>query len=219
MASKIQKLNASTQRVLQLAAAIGNQFDVQTLAIVLEKSQQEIVLYLQEAVTESLVLPLGDTDKAIAEWEINNGEENFPDCQFTVPLEYKFSHDRIQQAAYSLIPVQDKQGVHWQIGQLLLQNTPQQLREQKIFEIVNQLNISIEAIAAGTKICAITVDDKRNELAQLNLIAGQKAKASAAYESAWNYLKTGMNYLGAKSWQNQYDLTLSIYVEAAEAAI
>ena len=215
MASNIQKLSASTQRVLQIAAAIGNQFDLQTLAIVLEKSQQETAIYLHEAVAENLVLPLSDAYKAIGEGEYQEVKSQIPNSQFPIPdspfpiVEYKFAHDRIQQAAYSLIPAQDKQAVHWQVGQLLLHNTPPQVLQQKIFDIVNHLNFGFEFSA---------VQSQRDELAQLNLIAGKKAKASAAYEPAWNYLRVGMNCLIADSWRRQYDLTLALHVEAAEAA-
>ncbi len=207
MASKIQKLSASTQQVLQLAAAIGNQFDLQTLAIVYEKSQREIAADLQEALAINLILPLSDAYKSI---ELDIIGHSLLAVNQPTTIEYKFAHDRIQQAAYSLIPPEDKQAVHWKVGQLLLQNTPQQLQEQKIFDIVNQLNFGLELIA---------VESEREQLAQLNLIAGKKAKVSAAYESAWNYLKVGMNCLSADSWQSQYDLTLALYVEAAEAAI
>ena len=226
MASKIQKLSASTQRVLQVAAAIGNQFDLQTLAIVLEKSLKETALDLHEAVAENLILPLSDAYKAIGEWELGTGDkgdkedketrENSRDRelpitthQSPITIEYKFAHDRIQQAAYSLIPGQDKQAVHWQVGQLLLHNTPPQVLQQKIFDIVNHLNFCFEFSA---------VQSPRDELAQLNLIAGKKAKASAAYEPAWNYLRVGMDCLSADSWLRQYDLTLALHVEAAEAA-
>ncbi|MBD1805966.1 AAA family ATPase [Microcoleus sp. FACHB-SPT15] len=208
MASKIQRLNASTQRVLQLAAAIGNQFDLETLAIVYEKSQKDTAADLQKAIATNLIIPLSDAYKSIDLDIISHSllEIN----QEPATIEYKFAHDRIQQAAYSLIPPEDKQAIHWKVGQLLLQNTLQQVREQKIFDIVNQLNFGIELIA---------VDSERNQLAQLNLLAGKKAKASAAYESAWNYLKVGINCLSTDSWQSQYDLTLALYVEAVEVAI
>jgi predicted ATPase len=100
--------------------------------------------------------------------------------------------------------------VYWKIGQVLLQNTPQQILQQNIFDIVNQLNFSIEAI---------DVQLERDKLAQLNLIAGKKAKASAAWKPAWNYLRIGINCLSADSWLRQYDLTLELYVETVEAAI
>ncbi len=216
MATKIQKLDAIAQRVLQLAACIGNQFDLQTLSIVLEKSQHETALDLHKAVAEDLILPLDDTYRVVGNWSIENEAQEdtetieiSPNYPSPFLIEYKFTHDRIQQAAYSLIPVEDKQAVHWKVGQLLLHNTPQQVREQKIFDIVNQLNFGIELI---------TIQSTKNELAHLNLVAAKKAKASAAYEPAWNYLKVGMKCLNLDSWQSQYELTLALYGEAAEAA-
>lgn len=213
MAGKIQKLSTVVQQVLQLAACIGNQFDLRALAIVLGKSQKQTVIDLHQAVAENLILPLDNLYKVIGELEFGIEDKetmvNFPSHQFPISIEYKFAHDRIQQAAYSLIPELDKQAFHWQIGKLLLQNTPQQLQEQNIFDIVNQLNLGVELI---------TVQSERDELAQLNFNAGKKAKASAAYEPAWNYFKIGMNCLSSDSWQRQYDLTLALYVEAAEAA-
>jgi PAS domain S-box-containing protein len=199
MTEKIQQLSESAQKVLQLAACIGNQFDLRTLSVINEKSQKETANELWDAIQAGLILPVGDDYKFIqTDREPNN-----------LKITYKFAHDRIQQAAYSLIPSEDKQAVHWQVGQLLLHNTPQQVLPQRIFDIVNQLNFGIEAI---------DVQLERDKIAQLNLMAGKKAKASAAWESAWNYLRIGRNCLSADSWIRQYDLTLALYVEAAEVA-
>ncbi|MEG4200984.1 AAA family ATPase [Microcoleus sp. Pol12A5] len=200
MAEQIQTLSESAQKVLRLAACIGNQFDLPTLSIINETYQKETADELWNAIQSGFILPLGDdykflkTDRYTKELKIT----------------YKFAHDRIQQAAYSLIPPHDKQAVHWKVGQLLLENTPPQVLQQKIFDIVNQLNFGIEAI---------DIPLERDKLAQLNLIAGKKAKASAAWKPAWNYLRIGINWLSADSWLRQYDLTLALYVETVEAAI
>ncbi|WP_446875233.1 PAS domain S-box protein [Phormidesmis sp. 146-35] len=99
--------------------------------------------------------------------------------------------------------------VHLQIGRNLLEKTlPKQLSE-RLFEIVDHLNHGIELVPDQTK---------RNEIARLNLIAGQKAKAATAYEAAFQYFTTGLKLLDTKSWQSEYDLTLALYSEAAEAA-
>jgi predicted ATPase/signal transduction histidine kinase/tRNA A-37 threonylcarbamoyl transferase component Bud32 len=210
MTNKLRKLGEETQRVLKLAACIGNQFNIQTLAIIYEKSPQATAADLWAAMVEGLILPLGDAYKFI--------DLNVEGLADEVTVEYKFAHDRIQQAAYSLIPEAEKQDVHWQVGQLLLQNTPSDEQEQKIFDIVNQLNQGRDRLKHQTQ---------RDELAQLNLIAGRKAKASAAYQPAFNYLQIGIALLNphqfsslnqADSWQRQYDLTLKLYLEAAEAA-
>lgn len=201
MALKIQKLSGDLQQMLQIAAAIGNQFDLQILAISSKKSQKETALLLHEAIAEGLVLPLGDAYKQI--------ELDVPSAADGLTIEYKFVHDRIQQAAYSLISVKERQAVHWQVGQVLLRTIEQQMQESKIFEIVNQLNLGIELI---------NHQSKRDELADLNLRAGKKAKDTTAYEPAFRYLKVGIGLLRKNSWQTQYELTLWLYVEAAEVA-
>ena len=201
MTGKVQKLEEKTQNVLKLAACIGNQFNLQTLAIVCEKSPRETAADLWQAMAENLILPMSDGYKLI-ELDVQGLAEE-------IAVDYKFGHDRIQQAVYFLIPEAEKQAVHWRVGQLLLRNTPTEKQEQKIFEIVNQLNKGRVLINHQTE---------RTELAQLNLTAGKKAKASAAYQSALNYLQVGFNLLGKDSWEQNYNLTLTLYVEAAEAA-
>ncbi len=102
-----------------------------------------------------------------------------------------------------------KQSTHLEIGQLLFRNTPEAEREEKIFDIVNQLNMGLELIDSQSE---------RDQLAQLNLIAGRKALTSTAYAAANIYLQTGIELLRANCWQNQYELTLNLYISAAEAA-
>jgi predicted ATPase len=201
MALKIQKLPSSTQRVLKLAACIGNQFELETLALVDEQSLRETATSLHAAVAEGLILPLGDAYKSI--------ELDVPQSSNNLTVEYKFVHDRIQQAAYSLIPDESRQLMHRQVGQLLLQNTPLDEREEKIFDIVNQLNLGL---------AFINHQSERNELAQLNLIASKKAKAATAYEPSFKYLLVGLALLEVQHWQTQYELALALYIEAAEVA-
>jgi PAS domain S-box-containing protein len=201
LANKVQSLDSQTQQVLKLAACIGNQFNLQTLATVYEKSPQATASALWTALAEGLLLPLSDAYKLI-----DLGVQGLADV---VTIEYKFAHDRIQQAAYSLIPETEKQIVHWRVGQLMLQDAPPDMRERKIFEIINQLNLGRKLAVQQTK---------RDELLSLNILAGKKAKASAAYQTGLNYLQVGLDLLRKDSWQNQYDLTLEVHVEAAEAA-
>jgi len=202
MAERLQKLPEVSQTALKLAACIGNQFELDTLAVVSEKSSEEIATEIWGALQEGLILPITETYKFF-----QGGVEatNAP----SVTVTYRFLHDRVQQAAYSLIPEHQKQATHLKIGQLLWHNTPAIHREEKIFDIVNQLNIGIELISEQTQ---------RNQLAELNLIAGCKAKAATAYEAALNYLTLGMELLPPQSWVCEYDLTLNIHTLATEAA-
>ena len=215
MVAKIEKLPPRSQEALKLAACIGNQFELNTLAVIWETSARETALNLQDAVAESLIQPLGDDYKIILLEPLESVEQENPASPFLrgmgggSKVEYQFGHDRIQQAAYSLIPNKLKQRVHLQIGQLLLQNTPETQIEEKIFDIVNQLNHGIELV---------NNQEERDKFANLNLMAGQKAKSSSAYQPALMYLQQGLVWLGIDGWQRQYETVLALNVEAAEAA-
>jgi predicted ATPase len=101
----------------------------------------------------------------------------------------------VQQAAYYLIPESQKQETHLKIGELLLKHTPAEEIEEKIFDIVNQLNVGADFI---------TDRAKKDRLARLNLIAGKKAKAATGYETTARQLRVGLELLREDSWQTQY---------------
>ncbi len=203
MALQLQKLPTQTQEVLKLAACIGAQFDMNTLAIVGETSPEETATVLWKALQEGLILPTTEIYKFFIETDCPSATQSSAN-----PI-YKFLHDRVQQAAYSLIPNNQKQATHLKIGQLLLQNCSEIEREEKLFDIVGHLNLGEELI---------TQPSDREALAQLNLKAGRKARSSTAYAAANIYLQTGIELLTANCWQSQYELTLNLYVDATEAA-
>lgn len=207
MALQLQKLPKSTQDALKLAACLGNSFDLETLAVVQEQPPTETAAALWPALQEGLVMPTSEIYKFYQE-PLADKVQALTDSADRAVV-YKFLHDRVQQAAYFLIPENQKPLTHLKIGQLLLSKTVAAEREEKIFEIVNQLNDGMELLADPAE---------RYELAQLNLMAGRKAKIATAYAAVAGYLATGRTLLALDSWQTHYDLTLALYVEGAEAA-
>ena len=211
MALQLKKLPAATQAVLKLAACIGNQFDLATLAIVYQKSQTETAADLWKALQEGLVLPQSEIYKFFQTTDESQQsiDQSYPPSRLPhhdSPI-YKFLHDRVQQAAYALIAQDYKQETHLKIGQLLLSNTSEQEREEKIFDIVNQLNIGADLI---------TNPSVRDQLAGLNLLAGKKAKSATAYKPALQYFNSGLKLLAADSWESNYDLSLALSIAAVE---
>ncbi|BAY71870.1 trifunctional serine/threonine-protein kinase/ATP-binding protein/sensor histidine kinase [Anabaena sp. FACHB-709] len=202
MALQLQKLPPVTQNILKLAACIGNEFDLNTLAIVSELSPASTATILWKALQEELILPLSETYKFFQ----SSSHQTTGDRQ--IKLSYKFFHDRVQQAAYSLIPQEQKTATHLKIGQLLLKHTPETQLENRIFDIVNQLNVGVDYV---------TDKHQKQRLLELNLMAGRKAKVATAYVVAVDYLNTAIKLLEEDSWQNQYELTLSLYDLVAEA--
>ncbi|MEG4486199.1 AAA family ATPase [Microcoleus sp. D2_18a_B4] len=205
VASRIEKLPTPTQEVLKLAACVGDKFALDVLSLVSEKSANTTATELYSALQAGLILPLSDAYRIPL---VFARAESIHLKLDTSRVTYKFLHDRVQQATYSLIPEDQKQSTHLKIGQLLLQNTPPDQLEENIFDIVNQLNVGIDTISQHSE---------KTQLAQLNLTAGRKAKAAAAYEAAVRYLRVAMELLPADSWQSHYDLTLAIYESTAEA--
>ena len=181
MVGKLIRLPAETQQVVQQLACLGNAAAVATLSLVYGKTEAEIHSLLEEAVRADLLERRKDS--------------------------YHFIHDRIQEAAYLLVPDSVRAEAHLRIGRLLAANTPPEQREEAIYEIVNQLN-------RGAPL--ITSDQEREQLAELNLIAGKRAKASTAYGSALNYLVVGAALLPEDCWQRRYPLVFAMEVARAE---
>ncbi|MFN6513041.1 MAG: AAA family ATPase [Nostoc sp. CreGUA01] len=228
MAWQLQKLPELTQFVLKLAACIGNKFDLKTLAIISQLSEVETATSLWKALQEGLILPQNEVYKFYQQESLVNSHilregqapvslidelQPITNDQRQITITYKFLHDRVQQAAYSLIPDAEKQATHLKIGQLLLKNKKATEQEENLFEIVNQLNIGK---------CLIIEHSEQIQLAQLNLKAGQKARIATAYTAALDYSNTGICLLNlgeAEScWQTQYNLTLPLYELATETA-
>ena len=137
------------RRALRQLACVGSSAEFALLGTVCQTSEEELHESLWEAVRSGLV----------------HRSEN----------SYAFQHDRIQEAAYSLIPEDARAEAHLRIGRLLVAHTPPDKREEVIFDIVNQFNRGAELI---------TSEDERYQVAELNLVAGKRAKASTAYASA-----------------------------------
>lgn len=222
MAQQLQKLPANTQNVLKFAACVGNQFELDMLAIIAEMSPTEAAQALWPALQEGIVLPTNQDYKFFQGQDTNNSElapdlDSDLDSEFDPELDqhinpgYRFLHDRIQQAAASLIAAENKQQTHLKIGQLLLHNTPPDDIESRIFDIVNHLNAGVEGQADGQNDTTLSTS-----LAQLNLIAGKKAKKANAISTAAKYFILGLQQLPSDSWHNGYPLTFDLYRESGE---
>ncbi|MEM1393019.1 MAG: AAA family ATPase [Cyanobacteria bacterium P01_H01_bin.150] len=216
VANRIKKLPESAQQVLQLAACIGDNFTLDVLSIVHQKSLVSTAKELYAALQAGLILPLNEAYKIPLVFEeygetsdsinyLKIPKANFKDNFYQVS--YRFLHDRVQQAAYSFILDSQKKETHLKIGQLLLKQTPPKLLSENILDIVNQLNYGADLI---------TENYEKINLAKLNLTASRKAKAATAYETAIKYLNISLELLTEDHWQSHYELVLDIYVEAAE---
>jgi PAS domain S-box-containing protein len=181
MVGRLTRLPVEIQAALQQLACLGNVAKITMLSVVLGKSEDDVHSVLWEAVRLELIEQLEGS--------------------------YKFIHDRVQEASYSLIPEQSRAEVHLRIGRLLAARTPVDKREETIFEIVNQLN-------RGAAL--ITSPDEREQLAELNLLAGKRAKVATAYASALTYLTEGEAMLPENSWVRRHELSFALALHLGE---
>ena len=185
MVGKLTRLPTATQAALQELACVGNLAEVATLCLIRGISEQAVHAELWEAVRQELILRAEGA--------------------------YRFIHDRVQEAAYSLIPAELRAAAHLRIGRKLVAHTrahaPAEKREEAIFEIVNQLNRGAALIVAS---------DEREELAELNLIAGRRAMASTAYASALTYFAAGAALLADDAWERRRDLAYALELHRGE---
>lgn len=181
MLGKLARLAARTQAALKQLACLGIVAEVASLVAAFGRSEQETHAGFEEAVRAGLVLRLDGS--------------------------YRFLHDRVQEAAYSLIPEAERAAVHLQIGRLLCERASPDELEERIFEIVNHID-------RGAAL--ITSREERERSAELNLIAGKRAKRSTAYASALKYFAAGAALLESDCWERRYELSFALELHRAQ---
>ncbi|MDD5171371.1 MAG: AAA family ATPase, partial [Syntrophales bacterium] len=193
---RFHHLPMETRSVLQTAACIGSRFDLKMLCLITGASAAAIRSDLIPAVQQDLLIPV----KGVRRRDMKADEKEETEA-------YRFQHDRVQQAAYTLIPPDERKALHVQIGRALLENFDTAKRGEDVFDILIHLNFATDRIISP---------EERLNLAQLNLMAGRKAKASVAFEPALNYIKTGLAILPEDNFTACYELTLNLHLECLE---
>ncbi|MBW8830589.1 MAG: AAA family ATPase [Burkholderiales bacterium] len=184
MAGKMRRLPQPAQEVLQLAACLGNKFDLRHLALAGGLAEDETGQRLWAAVHEDLIV-LAD----------GHG---------------KFLHDRIQQAAYALIPEARRAEVHLHFGRTLAARMTADEIDVHLFDVATHFNRGAALLSDP---------DEKVRVAEIHLRAGRKAKASAAYASACGYLAAGMVLFDEADWKGRYELQFDLWLERAECEL
>jgi diguanylate cyclase (GGDEF)-like protein len=182
MADRLRVLQEKPLSLLKIGACIGNRFDADMLAAIAELPVDKMLETLDVLQVEGLII--------------------FRDGQ------YRFHHDRIHEAAYSLLLPEDQERLHYRIGRYKLDNTPPEAMFNQLFYIADQLN---KAHAL------LTTAQERRQVSELNLQAGVKAKEATAYAAAVNYLQAGIDLLPSGSWRTDYRLTYDLFIEQMES--
>jgi len=181
MTQKICRFPEATQRALQLASILGGTFKLKHLAVISEAGLSQIKDALLPAINEGLIL--------------------------TTETDFKFLHDRVQEASYTTIASQDRESTHLKVAQLLLADTTQKTLNQRLFDIVGHYSSGLSQV---------TDEAEKSSIAELFLMASQKAIKSSAFESSLSYSSAAIKKLLPKNcWNEQYELTWNLYRDQA----
>ncbi|MBK9261575.1 MAG: AAA family ATPase [Polyangiaceae bacterium] len=200
MVGKIQKLAPRAQKALELAACIGNRFDIRPLSVILRCPPTEAATALQQAIDEGLLVPFDRTLSPLTQ-TTDDLADTFTGSAF------RFLHDRVRHAAYSLLPEKDRADVHLELARFFLSSSPEPTLDEHIFDIVNQYMLGIGGISSR---------EERYRVARLALRASRKAKSAAAFEPALRYSMTSVQILPENAFDKDHSLAIEIYTDGAE---
>ncbi|MCU0848553.1 MAG: PAS domain S-box protein [Spirochaetes bacterium] len=192
LVGKIKKLSTRVQELLMTASCVGISFNINILSSILEKPTLEISNLIREAVSEGLVIPVMDS----------YGTDEEADRVL-----YSFQHDRVQEAAYFMLPEEKRKRIHLEIGGYMIRGHSEKDIDDRVFDIVNQINKGADLV---------TDPAERRRFAELNMRAARKAKASTAYQQAVNYLNSILSVLPEDAWDKNYKTTYDLYRESSE---
>ncbi|MEM7179837.1 MAG: AAA family ATPase [Spirochaetota bacterium] len=198
MIEKIREVSDTALPILQIASCIGNQFALFDLSVIAQTDMNAITGQLEELLDRGLLLPLDD--------KYNYAKDL--DSKHQQNLQYRFLHDRIQQAAYNTISEEERIALHLKIGYLLEERLSEAEKKDKIFSLVEHFNTAGDLLK--------TSEEKRR-VANYNLLAATKAKASSAFQEASKYLRIAIELLGEQKWQNSYELAIALHIELVES--
>jgi predicted ATPase/class 3 adenylate cyclase/tRNA A-37 threonylcarbamoyl transferase component Bud32 len=188
MSSRLGRLPDAAQDALAVAAFLGTECEEATLAALVGADVREIRHRLGPAIADGVLQRTSGMMRRVAR--------------------YRFAHDRVQQAAYQLIPESDRPQLHLRIGRLQRDRQHGDDRGLRLFDIVDHMN------AGRAELSSV---EERQQLASLNLEAGQRANASAAFAPALLYFSIGMEVLGDRAWVDQPELARALWLERGES--
>ncbi|MDB4930913.1 MAG: Sensor protein, partial [Myxococcaceae bacterium] len=200
LAERMRRLGDATRTALQFAACVGNRFDLETLAVLCGRDPAAVAADLMPAIDQGLLVPLEDARAVVG---AASGDRDFARAGL------RFAHDRVQQSAYSLLDPEARVAAHHRLGRLLVERTRPEDLDDRIFDVVNQLDVAIERV---------TDPAERDALRGYNLRAAKASMRSAAFGQAAQYLVVARGLLPPDAWRREYAAALEIHSSLAEAS-
>jgi len=203
LSEKISVLPGATRELLELASLVGSRFDIGTLALLADQPIASVVFGLHPAIEEGVISTVcggfSHLHSACAD-EQSCGESGW-DPDVVMQVKCDFNHDRLQQAAYSGLPQEQRPGLHLRLGRLLLANLNEAVLGDRMFEVVAHLNEGLPELTDATE---------RLDVARLNLRAGERAMGIGGKQAAREYFEAGVALLPEDAWQTAHQLAFQL---------
>jgi predicted ATPase/HPt (histidine-containing phosphotransfer) domain-containing protein len=195
---RLERLPKAALHAVEMAACVGNVFSLATLASLLERSPDATAALLRQPIAEGLLIPLDDN------YKLMQFDEADTVLHAALEVRYRFQHDRVQQAAYSLIADGDKAATHLSIGRRWLASERDPEHPEDLFSPTNHLNLGRTMMTSVAE---------REALAKLNRKAGNKALAATAFAVAARYHEAGVSALTPEEWAQRPELRFALFSE------
>lgn len=195
MVGQLREFPPETGQALRMAACFGHRFSAAWLGAALKSTGQQVAAALWPALERGLVVPVGTNYQLV---EFGSDSEAW----------YRFSHDRVQEAAYQLVEPSERPSTHLMLGRLLLEEAAGE--SDRLFDIMDHL---VKGLPCMTDL------HERVRFAGLALSAGRRARNAAAFVTSGALLEAGYEALGEGRWDEHYELSLNLLHEWAQAAL
>jgi predicted ATPase/signal transduction histidine kinase len=197
---RLESLDERSRDLLSLSACLGHSFDVETLSIISGRSIEDCIAILASDPVAKFVA--ADVSRS-----------TFSAAARSDWTQWRFLHDRIQQAAYRSIRNSILAAVRFKISRLLLHRLSGQSLSERLFEVVEHLNCGLDLIDSHLEAV---------EAIELNLRAAEKARGASAYHAELQFLHCAKRLLSDRRftsfiWQSHSPLAIQLLKELGES--
>ncbi|WP_164018976.1 AAA family ATPase [Pyxidicoccus trucidator] len=203
MLATIRRLPERAQRALKVAACLGDRVELWLLSALVGGAEGEAASALWSLLREGLLLPEKEGARPPRADGAGAGAPSEQEAT------YRFAHDRVRQAAYSMLSEDERRHLHHEAGRQLLRGASPEVLDERLFAVVDHLHLGVER--PGGEVEGL-------ELVELNYRAGLKAKSASAFGAALVYLLRGISLLPRALWPQRREQVFHLHAEAAECA-
>lgn len=126
---------------------------------------------------------------------------------------YRFTHDSVREASYSLINPDDREEYHFRVGmELLLVHSEDEDDDAILYPMADQLKHGVSSSSL------IDSTDSRIRLAELFEKVGQKAMSSSDFSQASFYFDSSKSLLPEGHWVSHYRFSIRLYLSLGHAS-